>query len=224
METQIEVKERPILFSTPMVIAVQDDRKDITRRMQGLEAINGITREVKHSGYHINKKGQLVATFKDGDQTIECVCPYGLPGDVLWVRETWAKAFDHNDDFHHYVYKADGDPLHEDVVWKPSIHMLKEACRLRLKIKSIGVERLQDITEEDAVREGLQVLSKDQGRTYKYGIADKDGLPGLDDTGWPWIDWEISAKKAFQKLWTKINGAESWDSNPWCWRLEFEKL
>ena len=167
-------------------------------------------------------------------------CRHGKAGDILWVRETWGELYDTCD---HpelpdnpqerwslgYVYKADDYKHTTDTDgfftgWKPSIHMPKEACRLKLEILSIRVERLHDITEEDAIREGLSKISKDGGITWKYGIPDKDGLPGTDDTGWPWVEWEIRAREAFKKLWIAINGQESWDSNPWVWRIEFKKL
>ena len=96
--------------------------------------------------------------------------------------------------------------------------------RQKLEIVSIRVERLHDITEEDAIREGLAKITKDGGRNWKYGIPDKDGLPGTDDIGWPWIEWEISARDAFKKLWVKINGDDSWKDNPWVWRIEFTVL
>jgi hypothetical protein len=104
--------------------------------------------------------------------------------------------------------------------------MPRTACRLRLKITGIRVERLQDITEEDAKAEGLSCLTKDGGITYKYGIPDSDGLPGNDDFGWHWHDWNIDPRKSFQKLWDSINKDRGygWDTNPWLWVISFEKV
>lgn len=218
------MKERPILFSTPMVKAVLTQIKDVTRRTSGLDVVNEeLTGEVKLSGTFVDINGKLIAAFNDGYRLIHCACPYGQPGDILWVRETWSKIhYEGVDEKPSYFYKADGM---QDIsrVWKPSIHMPKDACRLKLKIVSIQVERLHDITEEDAIREGLSKIGKD-GITWKYGIPDSDGLPGTDNYGWPWVDWNVSAKRAFETLWAKINGQESWDSNPWVWRIEFTKL
>lgn len=122
-------------------------------------------------------------------------CPYGQPGYVLWVRETWAPALDT------YAYKANyaNDILSQPQnkgMWKPSIHMPREACRLWLKITSVRVERLQDITELDALAEGAPPI-----RWNDQYMAD---------------DW-------FCDIWQTINGPGSWDANPWVWVVEFER-
>lgn len=219
--TKEKVKERPILFSTPMVIALLTDQKDITRRMQGLEAINGITREVKHSGYYVNKKGQLVAQFKDGDQIIECPCPYGVEGDNLWVRETLyqngelgIEYFANKETIDEMIIPNDYGPYGGDYSFRaiPNIHMPRWACRLILGIKSLRVERLHDITEEDAIREGVEKVA-DYGSTgYKLYTDPEKAYSDID------------ALWSFRSLWESINGKESWDANPWVWRIEFKKL
>lgn len=100
--------------------------------------------------------------------------------------------------------------------------MPKESTRIWLKKTGTKVERVSGISHEDAIAEGLACFSKDGGRTYKYGIPDIDGLPGIDDIGWPWDEWEVDPIKAFQKLWNKINGADTWNS--WVWVNSFEIL
>lgn len=107
----------------------------------------------------------------------------------------------------------------------PPIHMPRWASRILLEITDVRVERLQEISEADAKDEGLACLSKDGGRTYKYGIADGDGLPGKDDTGWHWADWEQDPRRAFFKLWDNINGDEHGSGgNPWVWVVCFKRV
>ncbi len=107
-----------------------------------------------------------------------------------------------------------------------SIHMPRWASRITLEVIGVRVERLQSITEADAVAEGLDALSKDGGQTIKYGIADLDGLPGNDDVGWHWRDWHGDPRVAYRKLWERINGTgswalKSWAANPWVFVVDF---
>jgi hypothetical protein len=234
------MKERPILFQTPMVKAVLNDLKDITRRATGLDAVNALVREVKLSSTFVDIKGRLVANFWDGDNLIHCPCPYGKPGDVLWCRETWAKIDES------IVHKADGfveryDAWERDTRegierierWEPSIFMPREACRLKLEILSIRPERLHDITEEDAIREGIEVDEWTWGPTaFPDGTIDKSMVG--KKTKWyrdyrdhkdrlkHWFN--DGARKSFETLWISINGQESWNSNPWVWRIEFKRV
>lgn len=107
--------------------------------------------------------------------------------------------------------------------WRPSIHMPRWASRILLEVVSVRVERLNDISEGDAKAEGLAEISKD-GKMFKFGIPDRDGLPGTDDHGWTWRDWKHSARNAFWQLWDSINGEGSWDDNPWVWVVEFKRI
>lgn len=91
-----------------------------------------------------------------------------------------------------------------------------------LKVTSVRAERLMSITPDSARREGLSVYSKDRALD-KYGIADYDGQPGTDDLGWPWAKWEADPVAAYRTLWEKINGAGSWEKNPWCWVIGFRR-
>jgi hypothetical protein len=159
--------------------------------------------------------------------------PYGRSGGNLWVRETWhtdepdlqyARAI--HEDFMSpspIYYKADPDNDEAGCRWRPSIHMPRWASRISLRITGVRVERLHDISEEDAKREGIQSVTKD-GALFKWGIPDLDGYPGADDNGWPWAEWEADPRAAFRKLWEKINGSESWSANPWVWGIEFRRL
>lgn len=95
---------------------------------------------------------------------------------------------------------------------------------VELEIVDVGVERLKSISAPDAIAEGLKILSKDNGVTWKYGIPDLDGLPGKDDYGWHWQDWEVDPRKAFRRLWEQIHGAGEWEKNPWVWKIEFKRV
>lgn len=218
METQTKI--RPILFSTPMVQAILNGRKTMTRRvvkenniwctakLQDLDLENS---EIMDSGIEFGK--YLRVYHKDGDTRHRCFCKYEI-GDVLWVRETWHPKRHSFPIGLPFEYKAtakeDGNPMDEP--WKPSIFMPKEACRLFLKITNVRVERLQDITEGDAIVEGVaHVIDKITGYCgYDY----INGGYNLMTTPY----------NGFRSLWKKINGAESWEANPWVWVIEFERV
>lgn len=107
--------------------------------------------------------------------------------------------------------------------WVPSIHMPRWASRTTLEITGVRVERLNDISEDDAKAEGLAEITKD-GSLFKFGIPDRDGYPGTDDRGWPWHEWERNPISAYSKLWKSIYGADSWQANPWVWVIEFKRV
>jgi len=243
------MKERPIIFSSPMVRAILDGRKSQTRRIVKKQ----ISDIHKFQGWIIgstDKKRDGCASWGIGEGSliydlVVARCPYGQPGDRLWVREsympdpaddgTWAytqymgcKGSPLSDIPMKFrrpencIYRAtwDGSEL---VGWKPSIHMPRWASRILLEVTNVRVERLHDISEEDAIAEGLKAITKD-GKTIKYGIPDRDGYPGNDDTGWDWCDWNVSPVSAYKMLWESINGQGSWDLNPFCWVIEFKVI
>lgn len=240
---------KPILFSTPMVKAILEGRKTMTRRIiksrheSGMFQVATAKYEPNVRGYYHNRS---VCAVDWDERTVDggdILCPYGEVGDTIYVRETWVRACLSEDgegpvegDKWRYWYRADDEWTKHDwhnpnvdgpvdaPRWKPSIHMPREAARIFLKITDIRVERLQDISEEDAKAEGLSCITKDQGRTWKYGIPDSDGLPGNDNTGWDWQSWSVSPVEAFSLLWRKINGENSWAENPWIWAITFEKI
>lgn len=173
-------------------------------------------------------------------------CPFGKRGDRLWVRETFQEFFDdeipagrtravrghmgipgHPNRISYVAYRADGEipesAEYGEALWRPSIFMPRWASRITLEVTAVRVERLQNISAEDAIAEGLKDLTKD-GQRVKYGIPDSDGLPGNDDTGWHWADWRISLIDAYQHLWESINGPGSWAANPWVWVVEFKRV
>ncbi len=194
--------ERPILFSGPMVRAILDGRKTVTRR---------IVRGVVESGGAYSTEA-----WERGEMPR---CPYGSPGDRLWVRETWCLA---HPDYHDTDREAGSRPVKDgrfcfyaatdDVdtgdgsPWKPSIHMPRWASRITLEVVCIRVERLQEIDEVDILAEGVTV----------------DVVAKL--TGTPWADMP-TLHHAWERLWDSINGDRaSWASNPWVWRVEFRRV
>lgn len=180
--------ERPILFSGPMVRAILSGQKTQTRRIVRLPAGCDAVRE----GVNI-----WVATCRDSYQEY-LRCPYGVPGDRLWVRETFARS---SDLVRGHVYAADPHISRFDIDgehWTPSIHMPRRASRIDLEIVGVRVERLQDITEGDALAEGV-------------GAAPEDAFD--------------SARQEFASLWNHINGDRAtWESNPWVWVVEFRRV
>lgn len=215
-------RERPILFSGSMVRALLAGTKTQTRRVVKLRGYPGAD-VVVHDGKVWKPSRVDYAGFVE--------CPYGRPGDRLWVRETWRhieggaiydSAGGMMDAFEdETIYRADR-PTYPGP-WKPSIFMPRWASRITLEIESVRVERLQDISGEDAMAEGLKAITKD-GRLTKYGIPDSDGLPGTDNTGWPWNEWRISPVDAYCVLWEIINGHGSWAANPWVWVVGFRRV
>lgn len=202
-------KEIPILFSTPMVQAILAGSKTETRRVLKPQAYAFVyPSETAPKGWPVTADSKKIK------------CPYGVPGDVLWVREQFSLV---HPNIPLYDYKATNND--ENTKWKPSIHMPKDAARIWLQVESISVERLKNITEESAKAEGFACITKDDGRTYKYGIPDADGLPGDGKSlGWVWSEWDVSPKIAFHRLWEKINGAESFEGNQWVWVVKFKVL
>jgi hypothetical protein len=186
-----------------MVQAILDGRKTQTRRIvkppyQGYPSVTKHLTSCEFDFHYVQGVGQFTA------------CPFGKPGDILWVRETWTKTMVRDEDGWFYVYRADGDEW--AAPWKPSIFMPKEACRIRLLVKDIRVERLQNISEADAIKEGAP---------ESLSIKDLEALKGMN--------WEIPSpflhhQFGFLAIWCKIYGQESWMQNPWVWVVEFEKL
>ncbi|MCX4217447.1 hypothetical protein MKZ87_07320 [Pseudomonas sp. MCal1] len=215
-----EIKERRILFSAPMVRAILDGRKTVTRRPVKGAALKWLEEFVPEFVVH----------------TANGLCPFGHIGERLWVRETWY--CDHDDvmrgpylkpddldvsearDDGTLVYAADGlTPYEADQpVWKPSIHMPRWACRILLEITDVRVERLQDISEGQAVDEGLVWEGVKDGKTY-WNHVDHRYPPGSHQ------QFSVSgtdAVSAFRNLWKSTGG--DWDANPWVWVVEFKRV
>lgn len=188
------MREIPMLFSTEMVKAILKGTKTETRRI-----IKGAARAF----LEVEFTAEFTAST-DND-----LCPYGKPGDLLWVRETWAPAFSE------ICYKADysSEVLAEDRnkgIWKPSIHMNKAAARIWLQVESVQCERLKSITNESAIAEGIEVFFNGEYRNYTIEHSN-------------WIG-EDAAIGSYMSLWEKINGPESALANPWVWVIKFKVL
>lgn len=215
------VKERPILFSAPMVRAILDGQKTQTRRVIKPQPA---PHESWDWSWPILRPGVTPGTricWRDDVRSPNLFpyCPYGKPGDRLWVRETWGcpsadrpgvddgrkpQAGDRT------VYAAEpahaaqwitGHPGCADFCWRPSIHMPRWASRITLEITDVRVERLHEISEADALAEGSQHPS----------------LVPIVGAGW-------SSRDMYARLWEHINGAGSWAANPWAWVVEFKQI
>jgi hypothetical protein len=207
------MKERPILMSAPMVNALLEGRKTQTRRIvkHNLTQLgDGHFYAFDHRGinYRVNTRTTTVRAWANLLQ----FCPYGQPGDRLWVKETFgitesAPYADGQVD-EVAIYRADGwndDTGH--FKWKPSIFMPRKFSRILLEITEVRVERLQDISEADAKAEGIE--------------------PELEG----WIDYRnpscqmcVNPVGSYRTLWESINGSGSWNKNPWVWVISFKKV
>jgi hypothetical protein len=226
-------KERPILFSTEMVKAILQGRKTQTRRTKGITTIEGVNGMKTMTFPPVNGKYAGTHTYVDAEFTTFGVkvgsglieCPYGALGDVLWVRETWAPFVrgDGKDGTIELIkFKADGAELsfafdkdYYELGWhcRPSIHMPKAAARIWLEITDIKVERLESVTEEDAIAEGIEPSDECTGkrRAWYRDYMQKN-------------DWYFSPRASFLSLWTSINGRDSRAANPWVWVISFKVL
>lgn len=199
------MKEIPILFNTPMVRALLEGRKTQTRRI------------VKPQPDHradwlkcdMNDTYRAGIKFGEVPQFGHWKCPYGKPGDRLWVRETWTVKQLCSAPQPPVYYYASYDPCPH--VWRPSIFMPRWASRITLEVVSVRVERLQEITEEDARAEGCE-------KEFEASAADF-----LANKNW---DAEKSStyRLGYKHLWESINGPGSWAANPLVWVIEFRRV
>ena len=195
------MKERPILFSGPMVRAILEGRKTMTRRV-----VRDLV-SVEHLGArHVPMVKHCGNWYLPHERS-----PYGQPGDRLWVRETFSDTWELGDYPGEPFYKAtylddwkSHDPQNWAVKWRPSIFMPRSSSRILLEVTAVRVERVQDISERDATAEGC--------------IASNDDLTD----GY----FDIPARSSFETLWDSINASRGygWDSNPWVWVVEFKAI
>jgi hypothetical protein len=234
-------KEIPILFSTPMVQAIIEKRKTKTRRTKGLEFINESSKDFHpHQYLGVNEDGLHLMKNNYG-ATNAIVCPYGKPGDLLWVKENFKvqqvneiytdEAMKHvcidfvasegrkvNEMRQWFWLKKSETPKvirrkHPDKVFlSPSIFLPKKCSRIWLHVIDVRIERLHSITKEEAMDEGIE-FEKLDGNGYKLY---RNHLTGVINLG--------TAVESFQTLWKKINGEESWNQNPWVWVVSFKVI
>lgn len=221
------MKERPILFSTEMVQAILEGRKSQTRRV--IKIPNGIRRSsIGDSIYEGEIDGLHQWYDSRGGNVFGFLCPYGQPGDGLWVRETWGVCQldgpDHiTKEYPNVLYRTDSSTrlilcdgvwkyANDKFKWRPSIFMPRWASRITLEVVNVRVERVRDITEDDALAEGC--VGSPCG-------CDRYMCTDCMNTGWiepPTLDYMF--------LWNKINAKRGygWDVNPWVWVVEFRKV
>ncbi len=229
---------KPVLFNTEMVQAILEGRKTVTRRCVKFPAnrfVEGVPNPNKLSVMEI--KSDKVNFHQEPFFCISVKPPFKV-GDYLYVRETWTNwSCSECEDYEcekcigpvAYLYKADGEI--EGMKWKPSIHMPKEAARIFLKVTDVRVERLQDITEEQALAEGVP---EDYPMNEVYcPECHGEGLVGAlsSNLGFMEVDCHYcdTATKRFSNLWNStIKKADidkyGWDANPWVWVIEFERV
>lgn len=241
------MKERPILFSAPMVRAILEGRKTMTRRV----VKGGRFLYSSSPDGEIACENGVACFYIDDDHYRYIKCPCGQPGDRLWVREAWrVGAWDESDGCIAIDYMADGfyrkyvdvpDPVYFDKLWiqsandaekalgkrdryewghgespcriRPSIFMPRWASRITLEIMSVRVERLQDISEDDAEEEGVEIAGFDQLFGCPYHKNYLGGEP-----------FYCGLTESFKSLWESINGPGSWEANPWVWVIEFKRV
>lgn len=192
--------EHPILFSGPMVRAILDGTKTMTRRVIRPQP-TGEFKTISPMAYDCQWGIPVLQGGK-----VAHACPYGFPGDRLWVRETCG-FFDPA--LKTVTYKADGYEAKYPQKWKSARYMPRWASRITLEVVSVRVERVQDISEEDARKEGMIAnrFENASGQTYPNGS-------------------ESPYRRAFAIIWNSINGKRGfgWDVNPWVWMIEFKRV
>lgn len=218
---------KPILFSTPMVQAILNGTKTQTRReiKKKYSNTDHVFKTDKYGTRLIERQNDVPKPTKnpDGSKTYRItffaeVKPKYQKGDILWVRETW-KISPEQCTWQKYSYKADYPYLLSELgKWKPSIHMPKKAARIFLKVTNVRVERLHDISEADAIAEGVR-LDPDFGYWCSECSKKGHGASIICEDG-----FFKTAKEAFRSLWISINGLDSWEQNPYVWVYDFERI
>ena len=184
------MKETGLMFKAPLVRALLEGRKTQTRR---------IAKPVRHPDLgNVYSPGALVLEHEP-QHVINRACPYGQPGDRIYVRET----FSQHPEWGQLAFRADGEEFEDadgwlwEPKWQPSSQMPKELARIWLEITGVRVERLQDISTEDCISEGLNATLRE-------------------------YDAEVNLRDQFQELWESTGG--DWDANPWVWVIDFKVL
>lgn len=213
-------KERPIIFNGDMVRAILDGRKTQTRRAVKPQPLN----IVPFIGADDKPTWEFgVCLSHHGVISRHARCPFGQSGDQLWVRET------HHVNHHGgVIYRADwqgmnpfdGDECGDDCSmvgekWKPSIHMPRWASRILLEITDVRVERVQDISEKDAIAEGAD-------HETSMSLMDAEELQIMASVNI--LSPNSFHRIVFQYIWDQIYGPEAWDRNDWVWVIEFKRI
>ncbi|MBA0182667.1 hypothetical protein H0261_02840 [Pectobacterium versatile] len=225
-----------MIFNAEMVRAILDGRKTMTRRIIKNQPFDRSQYRHDHQIEIISGRAKngdevdgLYAYTKSTGGTWSAKCPFGQPGDRLWVRETSGlqvrrDALGGTGEFR--VYRASNPDAIRfttasgkiyPIKWIPSIHMPRYASRILLEITDVRVERLNDISEEDAIAEGIEPYPPHPDFPQRYHeyfpLGNKNGLR-----------CNMSAASSFAGLWQSIYGDESWNENPWVWAIEFKQI
>ena len=216
------MKERPVIFNSEMVRAILSGRKTQTRR-----AISDRHLHLIDVASQVGECYPLESGIDHANSQIYYRehCPFGQVGDRLWVRETFMDLTGTGIEattgkFEGFAYRADtpagsyGDEVRKEygLKWTPSLHMPRKACRILLEITAVRVERLNDISVDDAEAEGINMEAL-------YDSQDcYDCIAGHNMTGRPTVTG------AFKYLWESIYGVDSWSANPWVWVIEFRRV
>ncbi|WP_368872430.1 hypothetical protein [Proteus terrae] len=200
------MKERGIIFNTEMVKAILDGRKTQTRRVMNNQpcTISGETITVQQDDFNFRWAGDL-----HNDTSGWFPCPLGKVGDRLWVRETFKTGVCTESTI---AYKATHKPSdleegwYEEIKWTPSIHMPRWASRITLEITDVRVERLNDISQSDAIAEGAP-----PSHPTIDAISRECGFPDF-------------SRSWFGQTWWHIYGKKNWQDNPWVWVIEFKRI
>ena len=192
------MKETGLILKAPLVRAILEGRKTQTRR---------IAKPVRHPDLgNVYSPGALVLEHEP-QHVINRACPYGQPGDRIYVRET----FSQHPEWGQLAFRADGEEFEDadgwlwEPKWQPSSQMPKALARIWLEITGVRVERLQDISDIDAAGEGISYSTDHMGNWCGNGM-----------------DWQMTPRQAFRDLWKSTGG--DWDANPWVWVIDFRVL
>jgi len=235
--------ERPILFSGPMVRAILEGRKTQTRRVlccrsgpyKGKTPLDVLPMKAP------NEWIGLMELYPNHGQLFRC--RFGVPGDRLWVRETFYHIGETGEVFYRATDDSSkGNDLRWPGPWQPSIHMPRKLSRITLEITEIRVQRLQEISEEDAKAEGIATLysawelkqiwlrsvdPETMGwKNYLWHGHFNDGDGNKLSDSWPYqYSNYTDARGSYSSLWQLINAAKyPWESNPWVWVIEFKRV
>lgn len=245
------MKERGMIFNGEMVRAILDGRKTQTRRIMKPQPTPCTLQKGGHwwpsnvfkTMLHIEEEMQNGKGGWGG--LVGDACPFGKPGDRIWVRETYqGPLFDYEhmeaylEDSSKFekpdfcVYRADGKPAPEfcdaddnlHCCWRPSIHMPRWASRILLEITDVRVERLNSISHEDAEREGIHIEVWDQTVAARNYAAEGEFFQFWSEDFPHYVNMNDLYRASFQSLWKSIYGEESWQANPWVWVIEFKRV
>lgn len=237
------MKERPILFSAPMVRAILDGTKTQTRWVVKADFMHDPKGSLDAKWYFRGPRAACWDSYETLAELIAQHCPYGQPGDRLWVRETWRTYKSYNDSSPSdlpwtsmFWHEADSPKIKLDALagkLRPSIHMPRRASRITLEITGVRVERLQDISDHDCLCEGVTVdlggevpITSVAGQHQHYLRQGSYALLWESINGRPKLPTNTQSKRYSRvAAWlAKHPNTTGWDANPWVWVVEFERV